>query len=408
MRHDFSGLRGPLLALLALMTASCVTAQPTLATSRSSAGDVANQNPWTTTISANLYGTLERLARLVDISYCIGTTGVRKPFTCVSRCTEFPELELVSTWSTGMFMSDSCGYIAIDHGPGKGIAKDPAMAATDEGAIVVAFRGTYSIANTIIDLSTMPQKYVPYPAPDDGADEPEHKCTNCTVHSGFFKAWQSARDEVIPQLKTLHKKYPTYPVHFVGHSLGGSVACLAALEAKLSLDWDNVIVTTFGEPRLGNTEFANYVDETFDLAGDSHLEKRAYRRLTHSNDPVPLLPPTEWDYKSHGGEIFIAKEDLSPSEADIRFCVGDADPSCSAGEDSTQQSLMTRLFHFYDDGVSLTEFVESMSFPTRLKLWQLFFAHRDYFWRLGLCLPGGDPANWGRERPDAEFDSEEL
>jgi hypothetical protein len=37
-------------------------------------------------------------------------------------------------------------------------------------------------------------------------------------------------------------------------------------------------------------------------------------------------------------------------------------------------------------------------FPARLKLWQLFFAHRDYFWRLGLCLPGGDPADWGREK----------
>jgi hypothetical protein len=35
-------------------------------------------------------------------------------------------------------------------------------------------------------------------------------------------------------------------------------------------------------------------------------------------------------------------------------------------------------------------------FPARFKLWQLFFAHRDYFWRLGLCVPGGDPADWGR------------
>jgi hypothetical protein len=37
-------------------------------------------------------------------------------------------------------------------------------------------------------------------------------------------------------------------------------------------------------------------------------------------------------------------------------------------------------------------------FPARFKLWQLLFAHRDYFWRLGLCVPGGDPADWGREK----------
>jgi len=36
--------------------------------------------------------------------------------------------------------------------------------------------------------------------------------------------------------------------------------------------------------------------------------------------------------------------------------------------------------------------------PARYKMWQLFFAHRDYFWRLGLCVPGGDPLDWGRER----------
>jgi hypothetical protein len=42
--------------------------------------------------------------------------------------------------------------------------------------------------------------------------------------------------------------------------------------------------------------------------------------------------------------------------------------------------------------------------PPRFKLWQLFFAHRDYFWRLGLCVPGGDPTDWWRERyPEDEL-----
>jgi hypothetical protein len=29
--------------------------------------------------------------------------------------------------------------------------------------------------------------------------------------------------------------------------------------------------------------------------------------------------------------------------------------------------------------------------PARYRLWELFYAHRDYFWRIGLCVPGGDP-----------------
>lgn len=65
--------------------------------------------------------------------------------------------ELVTTWNTGPFMSDSCGYVVLSHPP------SPLR-------IIVAFRGTYSVANTIIDLSTVPQEYIPYPG-DDDADE---------------------------------------------------------------------------------------------------------------------------------------------------------------------------------------------------------------------------------------------
>src|SRR5512142_1885400 len=67
-------------------------------------------------VSVHFFAALERLARLVDISYCVGTTGVSSPFSCVSRCKEFPSLDLVTTWNTGMLLSDSCGYIAVDHG----------------------------------------------------------------------------------------------------------------------------------------------------------------------------------------------------------------------------------------------------------------------------------------------------
>lgn len=360
--------------------------------------------------STLLFASLERLARLVDISYCIGTTGVHKPFDCASRCKEFPELSLVDTWSTGIFFSDSVGYIALDHGVQHGLSMDPAAPRTTEGAIIVAFRGTYSIANTIVDLSTVPQAYVPYPSPDDGGEAPEkpsHECTNCTVHSGFLSTWQDAREDVIPKLVELHKQHPDYPIHLVGHSLGGAIACLAALELKVSLGIDDVIVTTFGEPRLGNHALVKFVNDVFELEESSDLESRTYRRVTHTGDPVPLLPPGEWGYKSHGGEIHITKSELPPSEEDIILCIGDDDPECSAREDSRPDEVIQRLSpagtHETEDAVILKRGI-----PTRLKLWELLFSHRDYFWRLGLCLPGGDPANWGREAPKLDFGPDEL
>lgn len=372
-----------------------------------------------TAISMRLFADLERLSRIVDISYCIGNTGVRKPFKCVSRCNEFPELSLVTTWSTGLLMSDSCGYIAVDHGgwrrpgvaAGAGDYGGSVQASDEDGAIVVAFRGTYSITNTIVDLSTVPQKYVPYPSPDNGGkeppEEPKHKCTNCTVHMGFLESWRSARDVVLPELKALKVKHPSYPIRLVGHSLGGAVACLAALELRVSMGWEDVDATTFGEPRVGNYLLACFIDKVFNLDGDIDLESRSYRRVTHSNDPVPLLPLDEWGYRPHAGEIYISKPDLSPSEGDLRTCVGDSDPACSSDAKSYLQQTMHRLLHFTRAGTTVQAYMETMTLPTRFKLWELFFAHRDYFWRLGLCVPGGDPANWG-QYPFAEFEPGEL
>ncbi|KAL7824158.1 Alpha/Beta hydrolase protein [Trichoderma gracile] len=367
-----------------------------------------DEPPAVSGISVSLFASLERLARLVDVSYCLGNSGIRKPFECISRCDEFPNMTLVNTWSTGFLFGDNCGFIAVDQGSDQRQSDD---GDDKQGAIMVAFRGTYSITNTIVDLSTLAQKYVPYPSPDHGGESPEkpsHECTNCTVHMGFLQSWQSARKAVLPDLKALRAQYPSYPIHLVGHSLGGAVACLAALELKVSLGWDDVTVTTFGEPRAGNAQFARFVDDVFDLDGIIDLETRPYRRVTHADDPVPLLPPGEFGYASHGGEIFISKPALSPSETDVQLCIGDADPSCSAKDDSSVEGLLYRLLHFRWTTSSLDEYTQRMSFPARYKLWQLFFAHRDYFWRLGLCVPGGDPSNWGRPPYSYEPREEEL
>ncbi|KAL3961745.1 hypothetical protein ACCO45_003268 [Purpureocillium lilacinum] len=329
-------------------------------------------------ISVPFFADLERLSRLVDISYCIGNTGVHKPFQ-----------------RGGLTRRKHDG---ADEAAGLETRKG-------RGSIIVAFRGTYSITNTIVDLSTVPQKYVPYPSPDDGSkmprEPPRHRCDNCTVHMGFLDSWRNARRVVLPELQKLRAEYPSYSIQLVGHSLGGAVACLAALELKVSLGFDGVSVTTFGEPRVGNYQLARFVDDVFGLDGDNDeaLEARPYRRVTHANDPVPLLPLEEWGYHPHGGEVYITKPNLTPSESDIRTCVGDSDPACSAGAESASLvKTVRRLLHFSRVGAgTVRAHLETLSFPARFRLWELFFAHRDYFWRLGLCVPGGDPANWGRE-----------
>src|SRR5690242_20382738 len=53
-------------------------------------------------VSVPFFASLERAARLVDIAYCVGTTGISPPFSCVSRCKDFPSLRLIRTWNTGV------------------------------------------------------------------------------------------------------------------------------------------------------------------------------------------------------------------------------------------------------------------------------------------------------------------
>ncbi|KAL1901707.1 hypothetical protein Cpir12675_000214 [Ceratocystis pirilliformis] len=373
-------------------------------------------------IPLRLFASLERMARLVDISYCVGTTGINKPFICANRCRDFPTLELVKTWNTGMLMSDSCGYIAVDHGPNK--------------AIIVAFRGTYSITNTVVDLATVPQDYTPYPVPDNGDDGQARKyqCQNCVVHSGFFSSWKNARRFVVPHLKHLREKYPSHKIHLVGHSLGGAVAALAAVELKVGLDWDNILVTTFGEPRVGNQGVADFFNQVFglnDTAADaSGPEDWIFRRVTHTNDPVPLLPPSQWGYRAHSGEIYISKLELYPDLSDVRACLGANDPTCIAGDEESEikKNVLAKLVqqakngddedknHNYDTYAPNSAEIWVLRNSHKLRaislgvptLWELFFAHRDYFWRLGLCVPGGNFGDWDKHHYYLEDRSDEL
>lgn len=353
-----------------------------------------------TNISQDLFNDLEQLSRIVDISYCVGATGlgISKPFECASRCSDpdFAGFELVTTWNTGVLLSDSCGYMVLSHAPAP-------------PRIILAFRGTYSVANTIVDLSTVPQEYIPYPGDNEDDDAEQEgpgskkraidplraECTNCTVHAGFMKAWRETRPYILPLLKPLLAQYPSYRLTLVGHSLGGAIAALASLDFH-SRGW-NPQVTTFGEPRVGNGGLMKYLDAAFfppDSQSDGVRARNtsdAYRRVTHTDDPVPLLPLTEWGYEMHAGEIYISYPSLPPQLTDLRFCKGDEDPRCIAGAETVQRGPNFPVREQLGDMQRLKEWMVQtrglLEVPPRWRIWQLFFAHRDYFWRLGLCVP---------------------
>ena len=271
------------------------------------------------------------------------------------------------------------------------------------------------MANAIVDLSTLSQPYAPYHPPpkkldverwrtaagEDQTSVPQNPhihgnthvqdphqlatsndgdCPGCKVHMGFLFSWVQTRRSIFPVLEELGTIFPEYHVTLVGHSLGGAIAALAALEIHNRLPELDMSVTTFGEPRVGNEEFVRYLDAQLieraerepHLAAHGSSETKTstrssdmprYRRVTHKGDPVPSLPLDEQGYRSHAGEIYIRSTDLPPGIQTVHHCVGDADERCSAGAHTLFWALLLPL-----RGLG---------------------AHRDYFSRLGICLPAG-------------------
>jgi hypothetical protein len=323
------------------------------------------------TVSNELFLELESFARLVDISYCISPTnplGLSKPFACLHRCDDFAGFELLHTFEDAVVPTPEpnvAGYVAVSHPPWP-------------KRIYVVFRGTYSIENGLVDLLSVPQNWTSYSdrQPPVGDVEP---CRNCSVHAGFMLSWTVLHEALNPVVQRAREQFPGHEVHLIGHSLGGAVAALAGLE-YVQRGWKPV-VTTFGEPRVGNAGLVAYIDRAFKT--DASEENR-YRRVTHAGDPVPMVPLERWGWKMHAHEVYISAAELSPRVEDVRHCQGDRDPECIVSSKPLGVPCIGKgNKELKDAGI--------------LEPLELLFSHRDYFWRLGLCVLGGDPSDWLRE-----------
>lgn len=258
-----------------------------------------------------------RALHFCKTAYCPVETVTN--WSCGSACTnataDFHVYNVYDNASTG-----NAGFSGIDHEAEK---------------IVVTFRGTSNTANWIQDMDFWSMVY-PHPA-----------CGElCTIHRGFYKAYSSVRAQLIDDVLSMHAQYPTYSLFITGHSLGGAMAVLCAIEfttwnlpkttpapnttadgAMVSAlsDHDNpthlmpVELYTFGEPRVGNVYFTNW--------STTVLSQERQFRVTHARDPVPHLPPRSWGY------VHVPQEHWYPADDSIFVLCADSsdteDPACS-------------------------------------------------------------------------------
>ena len=95
------------------------------------------------------------------------------------------------------------------------------------------------------------------------------------VHSGFLECFLSVKYQLLNLLENEQRS-----IFLTGHSLGGAIATLAAVDFKMSKYAANINCVTFGSPKPGNKSFAQ-------LYSDLEIPTL---RVINSNDIVPTLP----------------------------------------------------------------------------------------------------------------------
>jgi len=249
--------------------------------------------------------------------------------------------QVLNTFSAKYLDTPIFGYIGVDK-----VAS----------LIVVAYRGSVNAIQLVQELA------VSTPTPYNGLP-------GVKVLRYFLDAATLLGNQTRAAVSNLVQLFPHYQIAITGHSLGGSIATLAALDLVLtnSTMGRSPLLYTQGEPRTGNYELS--------LAVKQYIPN-SYR-VVHFQDLVAHLPPCNttfdvrklafvcqpndparggfWSYH-HGTEVWYPQEDMP----DVKSTQAGAYAVCAgtpAGEDSTCS--------------------DSLSFPTSID------NHKTYF-RIGV------------------------
>lgn len=148
-------------------------------------------------------------------------------------------------------------------------------------AIILSFRGSSNIQNWIINLSFNQVAY--------------SRCANCKVHNGFYTGFNIVKTTIISQIQTLKSLHRDAKIYITGHSLGGAFAILAGPDVKETFGGVTEVLT-FGQPRVGNSEFAQWYGSYINT-----------ERVIHYGDLVPHVPPQANGFLHGGAEIWYDK-----------------------------------------------------------------------------------------------------
>ncbi|KAG8927671.1 hypothetical protein FRC02_007947 [Tulasnella sp. 418] len=218
-----------------------------------------------------------RITEIAPVNTLSGTSvSELRPYTEMARIAYCPK-ETIESWTCG----EACQTVAdfklyTVGGDGKGtpvffVGYHPAL-----DSVVVAHEGTdpKQLESLLVDANIVfdPLNTTLYPGINP----------SIKAHDGFTNAHDRSALQILQAVQRGMVENKTKNVALVGHSLGGALALLNGVYLQLNLPPSTVFkIVTFGQPRVGNQEFADYVDRKFG---------RSYTRITNSRDLVPIIP----------------------------------------------------------------------------------------------------------------------
>ena len=155
--------------------------------------------------------------------------------------------------------SKRCVYITGTY-DGQAIIRE-----TDCGRLVIAFRGTDSYTDWIVNILSYRRRFT--------------FIRGAYVHAGYLSQHDSMWDQIIEHLSWYTNVYKEILV--TGHSLGGAQATLFSARVACLYPELSISCYTFGAPRVGNIKFVEGIHELTNLS---------MLRVNNENDIATWVP----------------------------------------------------------------------------------------------------------------------
>ncbi|CAD8081966.1 unnamed protein product [Paramecium sonneborni] len=250
--------------------------------------------------------------------------------------------EEIAKWDCGYYCQQHPDMIDVQAFAGNYSSQAYCGYNQKENYIVLVYRSTQDLTNWINNIKFFKQQF--------------GDCIDCAVHLGFWETYTAISDGMINCTKTLKEKYPKSKVLITGHSLGGAIAALLAVDVtRLGIQVDNFF--TYGAPRVGNIEFATWFED--------YVIPKEQWRVTHYADTVVHTPPLSFYYAHLPQEVWYNEENTS-----FKVCQQGIveDDSCSNSLWTYQYSISDHTSYFNEFQECKTKFIhhnETMHFVGR-------------------------------------------